>query len=57
MLGVVVLGWLLHFKRRLYDAGWYLLLCQWVAPLGFVAVLAAGSLRRSAAEPWTISTA
>jgi cytochrome bd ubiquinol oxidase subunit I len=54
MLGVVVLGWLLHFKRRLYDAGWYLLLCQWVAPLGFVAVLAGWITTEVGRQPWTI---
>src|SRR4051794_31084860 len=54
MLGVVVLGWLLHFKRRLYDAGWYLLLCQWVAPLGFVAVPAGWITTEVGRQPWTI---
>ena len=40
MLGVVALGWWLRWHGRLFQTGWFLRLCQWTAPLGFVAVLA-----------------
>ena len=54
MLAVVALGWLLYFKRRLYDAAWYLVLCQWVAPLGFVAVIAGWNTTEVGRQPWTV---
>jgi cytochrome d ubiquinol oxidase subunit I len=54
MLGVLILGWLLMWRRRLFDTGWYLLLCQWVAPLGFVAVLAGWTTTEVGRQPWTI---
>ena len=54
MLGVVALGWLLRLRGRLYDAAWYLQLCQWVAPLGFVAVLAGWTVTEVGRQPWTI---
>ena len=52
MLGVVVLaGWLLHFKRRLYDAGWYLLSASGLHPSASSPCSQVGSPRRSAASP------
>ncbi len=55
MLGVVALGWLLRLRGSLFDTGWYLRLCQWVAPLGFVAVLAGWTVTEVGRQPWTIS--
>jgi cytochrome d ubiquinol oxidase subunit I len=40
MLVVVSLGWFLWIRGQLFETGWFLRLCQWTAPLGFVAVLA-----------------
>src|SRR5262249_8007933 len=40
MLGVVALSLWLRWKGGLSENGWFLWLCQWVAPLGFIAVLA-----------------
>jgi len=54
MLGVVALGWLLRFRGRLFESAWYLHLCQWVAPLGFVAVLAGWTTTEVGRQPWTI---
>ncbi len=54
MLGVVALGWLLRLRGSLFDTGWYLRLCQWVAPLGFVAVLAGWTVTEVGRQPWTI---
>ena len=54
MLGVVVVGWLLYFKRRLYNTAWFLVLCQLVAPLGFIAVIAGWITTEVGRQPWTI---
>ena len=32
MFAVMAAGWILRLRGRLYDAGWYLRLCQWFAP-------------------------
>ncbi len=53
MLGVIVLGWYLRFRRRLY-ARWYLRACELVAPLGFVAVLAGWTTTEVGRQPWTV---
>ena len=39
MLAVVVIGWVLRLRGDLYDSVWFLRLCQWFAPAGFVAVI------------------
>ena len=42
------------FAAGCYDAAWYLQLCQWAAPLGFVAVLAGWTVTEVGRQPWTI---
>ncbi len=54
MLGVVIAGWVLRWRNRLFEAGWFLRLCQWVAPLGFVAVIAGWTTTEVGRQPWTI---
>lgn len=54
MLGMVVLGWYLHFKRRLFRTAWYLHLCQYTGCLGFIAVLAGWCVTEVGRQPWTI---
>jgi cytochrome d ubiquinol oxidase subunit I len=54
MLGVVALGWLLLLRGCLFDTAWFLRLCQWVAPLGFVAVLAGWTVAEVGRQPWTV---
>jgi cytochrome d ubiquinol oxidase subunit I len=54
MLGVVIAGWALRLRGRLFEAGWFLRLCQWVAPLGFVAVIAGWTTTEVGRQPWTI---
>jgi cytochrome d ubiquinol oxidase subunit I len=54
MLGVVLLGWFFVWRRRLFSTGWYLTLCEWVAPLGFVAVLAGWTTTEVGRQPWTV---
>jgi cytochrome d ubiquinol oxidase subunit I len=54
MLGVVVLGWWLHWQGRMFATGWFLRLCQWAAPLGFLAVLAGWTVTEVGRQPWTV---
>ncbi len=54
MLAVVVIGWILRLRRRLFEAGWFLRLCQWVAPLGFIAVIAGWTTTEVGRQPWTV---
>jgi cytochrome d ubiquinol oxidase subunit I len=54
MLTVVVLGNLLRPGRRLYRSAAFLRICEWVAPLGFVAVLAGWTTTEVGRQPWTV---
>jgi cytochrome d ubiquinol oxidase subunit I len=54
MLAVVALSWLLRLRDRLFDSDWYLRLCEWVAPLGFIAVLAGWTTTEVGRQPWTV---
>jgi cytochrome d ubiquinol oxidase subunit I len=54
MLGMVALGWVLWWRDRLFETTWFLRLCQWVAPLGFIAVIAGWTTTEVGRQPWTI---
>ena len=54
MLGVIALAWWLRWRGRLFQTGWFLVLCQWTAPLGFVAVLAGWTTTEVGRQPWTV---
>ena len=54
MLGLVVASWWLRFKGRLFETRWFLRACQFVAPLGFVAVLAGWTTTEVGRQPWTV---
>ncbi|MDQ2765279.1 MAG: cytochrome ubiquinol oxidase subunit I [Pseudomonadota bacterium] len=54
MLVMVVIGWVLRLRGRLYDTGWFLHLCQWFAPAGFVAVLMGWTTTEVGRQPWTV---
>ena len=54
MLAVVVAGWVLHRRGRLYETPWYLRACQAAAPLGFIAVLAGWTTTEVGRQPWTV---
>jgi cytochrome bd ubiquinol oxidase subunit I len=54
MLLVVVAGQALQLRGRLWDSKWFLRLCQWVAPLGFVAVIASWITTEVGRQPWTV---
>jgi cytochrome bd ubiquinol oxidase subunit I len=54
MLLVVVIGQVLQLRGRLWDSVWFLRLCQLVAPLGFVAVIAGWITTEVGRQPWTV---
>jgi cytochrome bd ubiquinol oxidase subunit I len=54
MLIIVVTGQFLQLRGRLWDATWFLRLCEFVAPLGFVAVLAGWITTEVGRQPWTV---
>jgi cytochrome d ubiquinol oxidase subunit I len=54
MLVVVVIGQILQLRGRLWESAWFLRLCQWVAPLGFVAVIAGWITTEVGRQPWTV---
>ena len=54
MLAAVVVGWVLRLRRTLFETGWFLRAVQWIAPLGFVAVLAGWTTTEVGRQPWTV---
>ncbi|MGN6142470.1 MAG: cytochrome ubiquinol oxidase subunit I [Mesorhizobium sp.] len=54
MLVMVAASWWLRWKGTLFTTGWYLTACQWIAPLGFVAVLAGWTTTEVGRQPWTV---
>lgn len=54
MLGLVIISLWLRFRRRLFDTPWFLQLCQYVAPIGFLTVLAGWVTTEVGRQPWTV---
>ena len=54
MLFMVVAGQVLHLLGRLDESVWFLRLCQFAAPLGFLAVLAGWTTTEVGRQPWTV---
>jgi cytochrome bd ubiquinol oxidase subunit I len=54
MLLIAIVGQALRLRGRLWDARWFLWLCQWAAPLGFIAVLAGWITTEVGRQPWTV---
>jgi cytochrome d ubiquinol oxidase subunit I len=54
MLFVVIAGQILRLRHRLWDSVWFLRLCQWTAPLGFIAVIAGWTTTEVGRQPWTV---
>ncbi|HEX3881800.1 MAG TPA: cytochrome ubiquinol oxidase subunit I [Stellaceae bacterium] len=54
MLLMAITGQALRWRGRVYDTGWFLRLCQWTAPLGFVAVVAGWTVTEVGRQPWTV---
>jgi cytochrome bd ubiquinol oxidase subunit I len=54
MLFVAIAGQILQRRGRLWNSVWFLRLCQWVAPLGFIAVIAGWIVTEVGRQPWTV---
>jgi cytochrome d ubiquinol oxidase subunit I len=54
MLFVAVAGQILRWRGRLNDARWFLRMCEFTAPLGFLAVLAGWTTTEVGRQPWTV---
>lgn len=54
MLVMAVTGCVLWWRGKLDGAGWYLRLCQWFAPAGFIAVLMGWTTTEVGRQPWTV---
>jgi cytochrome d ubiquinol oxidase subunit I len=54
MLFVVIAGQVLRWRGKLYESKRFLRLCQWTAPLGFIAVLAGWITTEVGRQPWTV---
>ncbi len=54
MLALVALSWWLRWRGQLYDSPWFLRLCQWMAPAGFLAVIAGWVTTEVGHQPWVV---
>ena len=54
MLGLIAVSLYLRLRRRLFDSVLFIRLCQFVAPLGFLAVLAGWITTEVGRQPWTV---
>ena len=54
MLFMAIAGQVLRLRGRLWDSSWFLWLAQWLAPLGFVAVIAGWITTEVGRQPWTV---
>ncbi len=54
MLAVVLIGNTMRVRGKLFESNAFLRLCTWVAPLGFVAVLAGWTTTEVGRQPWTV---
>lgn len=54
MLIVIIVSLWLRLRNRLYDNQHFLLLCQWLAPMGFITVLAGWVTTEVGRQPWTV---
>jgi cytochrome d ubiquinol oxidase subunit I len=54
MLGIIIVGWFLRLRGTLFESDWFLRICIWAAPSGFIAVLAGWTTTEVGRQPWTI---
>ena len=54
MLAIVLLGNFLRRGGQLYSSAVFLRMCEWAAPLGFIAVLAGWTTTEVGRQPWTV---
>jgi cytochrome d ubiquinol oxidase subunit I len=54
MLFVAIAGVVLQLREKLWESSWFLRLCPWVPPLGFIAVIAGWTTTEVGRQPWTV---
>lgn len=54
MLAIVVTSLLLRYRKRLFNAEWFLWICQYSASIGFFTILAGWVTTESGRQPWTV---
>jgi len=54
MLAIVIVGLVLRVSRRLFTSDWFLRICQYSAPIGFLAILAGWTTTEVGRQPWTV---
>ena len=54
MLAIVAVSWVLRWKGKLFEAGWFHRLCVLASPLGFFAVIAGWATTEVGRQPWTV---
>ncbi|MCG6875479.1 MAG: cytochrome ubiquinol oxidase subunit I [Betaproteobacteria bacterium] len=54
MLAVVAWSWWLRARKRLFDSRLFLVVCQAMIPLGFVAVIAGWIVTEVGRQPWVV---
>ncbi len=54
MFGILLLSWYLRARGRLFETKWFLRICQWAAPIGFLTVIAGWVTTEVGRQPWTV---
>jgi len=54
MLLITVGSWVLLARRRLYETDWFLRLCSWSIPVGYIAVTAGWITTEVGRQPWVV---
>ncbi len=54
MIAVAVAGFALRLAGKLYTTRWFLRLCTWCLPIGFIALLAGWFVTEVGRQPWVI---
>jgi cytochrome bd ubiquinol oxidase subunit I len=54
MLGVIIISLWLRFRDCLFDTKWFLFLCHYTSPIGFLTVLAGWVTTEVGRQPWTV---
>jgi cytochrome d ubiquinol oxidase subunit I len=54
MIFIGFAGLWLRWRGRMYDTPWFLRLCTWCIPIGFVAILAGWFVTEVGRQPWTV---
>ena len=54
MLFIGAFGLYLRFKKRLYQTSWFLKLCQYSAPIGFIGLITGWFTAEVGRQPWVV---